>query len=185
MAVAVGSLGPVSPAAANFSGATGATGCNDLNKADNATHSFHNVDLSTAMVNATSWARTNNVDPTDINTTTDPSLDGLTDVVVRDRYYVDFCGHDWYRSSTNGGVVGLATCDDTNSADECEQHTVRYNNYFVDNTSLTNERGLACHEIGHTLGLAHRTSKSCMQQGYPKPLNNYSAHDAEHINNNY
>jgi predicted Zn-dependent protease len=47
---------------------------------------------------------------------------------------------------------------------------VRYSSDFVDNTSQSNERGLACHEIGHTLGLAHRKSTSCMQQNYPKPM---------------
>lgn len=177
-------LGPASPAnATNYSGTTGATGCTRLNEADNRTHYFHYADLTSTMANATYWARVNNVNPTDVNTAYDGTLDNLTDVVVRDRYYVDYCGYDWYHPST-GGVVGLATCGRLNSARECEQHTVRYSNYFEDNTSLSNERGLACHEIGHSLGLAHRNG-SCIQQGYPKPMNNYGTHDRNHLNANY
>lgn len=183
--VALTAFGPSVPASAtNYSGTTGATGCTNLNEADNRDHYFHYVDLTQTMKDATYWARVNNVNPTDVNTHYDSTLDRLTDVVVRDRYYVDYCGYDWWQVG-EGGVVGLATCDSTNSARECEKHTVRYSNRFVDNTSQSNERGLACHEIGHTLGLAHRTSTSCMQTGYPKPANNYSTHDRNHLNANY
>ncbi|NUT35544.1 MAG: hypothetical protein HOV79_21030 [Hamadaea sp.] len=178
-------LGPALPAnATNYSGTTGDTGCTGLNEADNGSHYFHYVDLSDHMTNATDWARTNNINPTDVNTYYDSTLDNLTDVVVRDQHYVDYCGKDWMQVPGDGGVVGAAFCDRLNSADECEQHTVRYNLNFTGGTSTDNRRGLACHEQGHALGLAHRDG-SCMEQGYPKPTLNYSSHDRDHLNGNY
>ncbi len=186
-ALACTALSPAWPAHAdNYSGATGSTGCDGgLNEADNATHTFHYVDLAEHNENATTWARANILNPTAVNTVYDSTLDDLTDVVVRDQRYDDYCGHDWMTPG-NSGVVGLASCDDDNSANECERHTVRYNINFTAGTTTANRRGLACHELGHTLGLAHRTSStSCMQQGYPKPALAYSTHDRDHLNDNY
>ncbi|WP_203906423.1 zinc-dependent metalloprotease family protein [Rhizocola hellebori] len=183
--LAITAFGPVAPANAdNYSGQTGDTGCTGLNEADNATHSFHYVDLTQHMTDATNWARTNNLNPTDINTTYDSTLDSLTDVVVRDVHYVDYCGYDWLQPG-GSGVVGLATCDSLSPSGQCEQHTVRYNLNFTESTPQSNERGLACHELGHTLGLQHTTGNTCMQTGYPKPVNDYSNHDRTHIANNY
>lgn len=49
------------------------------------------------------WARTNVVDPTDINTWND-SLSSYTDVVDLDRHYTgSFCGLAWYSSSNPFG----------------------------------------------------------------------------------
>jgi hypothetical protein len=183
--LAITAFGPSLPAQAdNYSGQTGDTGCTGLNEADNATHSFHYVDLAQISTAATNWARTNVLNPTAINTTYDSTLDNLTDVVVRDQHYVDYCGYDWLQPG-GSGVVGLATCDSQSPSGQCEQHTARYNLNFTQSTSTSNQRGLACHELGHTLGLEHRTSTSCMQQGYPKPVNDYSPHDKNHISNNY
>ena len=173
------------PASANnYSGQTGITGCTGLNEADNATHTFNYADLSAHMTSATNWARTNAVNPTDVNTSYDSTLDKLTDVVVRDRHYVDYCGNDWAQPG-RAGLVGLATCDRLTSSGKCEQHTVRFNLNFTESTSVSNQRSLACHEIGHTLGLAHTTAASCMKQGYPNPSTNYSDHDRAHLASNY
>lgn len=178
---------PSSGSATNFSGLTGATGCTALNMADNSGHSYWYEDLQSENVAATDWTRVNNMDPTDINTSRASSLSSLTDVVVRDRYYVDYCGYDWY-STSSGGIVGLVTCDSlVSGSSRCEQHSMRMSNTFTDNTTTTNVRGLACHENGHTIGLAHRAADapSCMHQGYPKNALAYDSHDRSHINTNY
>lgn len=43
---------------------------------------------------------------------------------------------------------------------------------------------LACHELGHTLGLLHRTmDTSCMKQGTTKANRWYDDHDKGHLRN--
>lgn len=180
-------LVPLSVArATNFSGITGATGCTALNQADNASHSYQYIDLSSYMDSATDYARANAIDPTDVNTVIDGTPDALTDVLVRDRYYDDYCGYNWWTASA-GGVIGLATCDSLSPTSRCEQHTVRYSNVWGDGASTSHRRWLSCHENGHSLGLTHRDAfDSCMT---PSPLPTivvlYSGHDIAHLNAAY
>jgi len=180
-------LVPLSVArATNFSGITGATGCTALNQADNASHSYQYIDLSSYMDSATDYARANAIDPTDVNTVIDGTPDALTDVLVRDRYYDDYCGYNWWTASA-GGVIGLATCDSLSPTSRCEPHTVRYSNVWGDGASTSHRRWLSCHENGHSLGLTHRDAfDSCMT---PSPLPTivvlYSGHDIAHLNAAY
>lgn len=167
----------------NYSGTTGVTGCTGVNEADNADHTFYYDDVTAAMDNATDWVRTNDLDPTDLYTSLVP-LTSVTDVVVYERDYTTYCDLPWYDPAQGEGVVGLATCVSLNVADECEKHSVRYEQEFTSATTVSNRRGLACHENGHAVGLLHR-SGSCMQQNYPKPMNDYSSHDISHIDANY
>lgn len=171
--------------ASNWSGASGVSGCGGVNRADNAAHYFWYADLSGHMTNAVDWARSNDIDPTDITTYDDGALDAQTDVVVRDDYYVDYCGVDWYTAEV-GGVIGLTTCDSVNAARECEKHTIRFSNTYTRYAETTERRGLACHENGHALGLLHSTANtSCMRSADPTPAQDYDAHDVAHINGNY
>ncbi len=159
-------------------------GCNDVAEADNATHNFQYVDLSAAMDSATDYIRVNIINPTPVNTSIDSTPDSHTDVIVRDRYYVDYCGQKW-AGDTTAGVVGLYVCDNIDyPAVNCDQATVRYSNYYVDDASQTDERKLACHENAHALGLEHRDG-GCVQDPAAEGGLYFSSHDRDHINDNY
>lgn len=173
-----------SPGAADNYDGFAAGGCNDVAEADNATHNFQYVDLSSAMDSATDYIRTDIINPTDVNTSIDPTPDSHTDVIVRDRYYVDYCGKDW-RGDSPGGVIGLYVCDDIDYPSvNCDQATVRYSSFYVDDASQTNERKLACHENAHALGLTHRDG-GCVQTPSAEGGLYFSTHDRSHINDNY
>jgi hypothetical protein len=133
------------------------------------------------------WSRINNLDPTDINTQMEGSATALTDVIAYDRYYGDYCGYAWFNGST--GLVGLTTCEGivSGSNPRCEQHGVRISNSFVDAAGTFQERQIACHENGHTLGLQHRPSSattSCMPDNMVGTAT-YDGHDQSIINANY
>ncbi len=149
--------------------------------ADGGTHYFHYVSLNSAVQDAVVWSRTYNYNPTDANTAYDSTLDSATDVVVRNQDYTTYCGYSWHSS---GGTWGLTTCNSL-SGFKCEQHTVRFDLSYFNVVSRSAERGLACHEIGHSLGLEHRdTETGCMERygTYPTYL---TTHDESHLNANY
>jgi len=131
-----------------------------------------------------SRVRTYVLDPTDVNTYSDANT-STTDVLVHDGYYSTLCGLTWFHPSTGSGVVGLAICGSLPGS-ACEQFRVYYNQYFTDIADLTDVRGLATHEAGHTLGLLHRTGNTAMQTGYPKPCLCFDPnHEVLHLNSNY
>ncbi len=151
--------------------------------ADGGTHWFHYVSLNSAVQSAVAWTRTYNYDPTDVNTGYDSTLDSATDVIVRNQDYTTYCGFTWH-TPTSPGTIGLATCDSLSGL-KCEQHTVRFDISYFNAANQSNERGLACHEIGHTLGLTHRDADNgCMKTNAPQ--NTYlTDHDKAHLNTYY
>ncbi|KRE60147.1 matrixin family metalloprotease [Nostocoides sp. Soil756] len=169
---------------ANFSGANGKTGCSGgspVNMADGGTHNFNYVSLNSAVQSAVAWSRTYNYDSTDVNTGYDSTLDPTTDVIVRNQDYTTYCGFSWHPGST----VGLTTCDSLSGGFKCESHTVRFDISYFNAANQSQERGLACHEIGHSLGLTHRDAETgCMETylTYPTYLTD---HDEAHLNANY
>src|SRR6266581_694312 len=65
----------------------------------------------------------------------------------------------------NYGPTGWAGLTEAhvNSSHHITAIRVRWNDYYVTSSF---RRTVACHELGHTLGLSHRTeSSSCMKQG--------------------
>jgi hypothetical protein len=149
-----------------YSWRTGAAslGCSGVdNSADSAAHGYwYNSELSSVMAQATSWARANAIDPTDITTFDVAALAFDTDVVVYDQNYTDWCGEAWHGA---GPVIGLTHCVSlaTNPANACEKAEVRYDESYTGGASTARRRNLACHENGHTLGLDHVvTNSSCM-----------------------
>lgn len=187
-------LGSLPTASADhYSGGTGQEGCGVLNAPQaNQDQNYYYDDLQAESSAAVTWNRVNNINPTQMNTALSSTYTSATDVWVGDRYYDDYCGVDWYRGPSDpdgNGAVGMGNCfrEVAGSGKRCDQHDLRLNNWFTDNTTTSNIRGLACHEGGHTLGLGHRPATangSCMPQGYPKPANAYDPHDRNGINQN-
>jgi hypothetical protein len=158
--------------------------------ADNASHTI-NFQGTTPdyIINMIEWARVNSLDPTAINTSIDTSLDTNTDVVVRNDDYTAWCGREW--GPPDGGIA-LVTCDYllTGSGGKCDRHTVFLLRWFMrGNLDQSERRRVACHELGHTVGLKHVTSgASCVTEDViPPPSGYYTTHDQNHLNdpNNY
>lgn len=175
----------------HYYGGTGQEGCSGANSPQlGKVQNYYYDDLEPESSSAVTWNRTENINPTQMDTTLNSSYSAsVTDVWVGDRNYVDYCGVDWYGgpSDPDGGAVGMGNCyrKVDGSGQRCDQHDLRLNNYFTKNTTVSNVRGLACHEGGHTLGLGHRSGENtCMPQGYPKPANQYDGHDRDSINKN-
>ncbi|MEO7422778.1 MAG: matrixin family metalloprotease [Ornithinibacter sp.] len=79
---------------------------------------------------------------------------------------------------------GLTTCNSL-SGSTCEQHTVRFDVSYFNAASQSNERGLACHEFGHSLGLTHRDTESGCMKMYGAHPTYLTVHDESHLNDDY
>lgn len=180
-ALALAVTGGVVAQASNWAGATGNTGCTTLNMADNGDHTYYYSDLTVAMSAAVTWTRFNNLNPTDMNSSGTTSPTSNTDVIVYDNNYTDYCGYTW--NGPGSGVVGLVQCVSTTSNSRCQKHEMRFDTSYTSGASTTNQRSLACHENGHTIGLAHYSS-GCMTQSISGSTT-YTQHDINHINAAY
>lgn len=132
------------------------------------------------MQTSHAWARDNQYNPTDLVAYTD-SADSLPDVRVWDEPY------------GNTGWAGIVECPTNNTGTSgshpnrtCRGQILRYNASAAATFDTEAERrSVACHEIGHTVGLRHTAvADSCMTNGilFPTALN---AHDIAHINGRY
>jgi hypothetical protein len=176
---------PGNASANNWAGATGNTGCTStLNMADNETHTVWYYDsLRADGRQATNRARNHDLDPTAINTIDATSDSSIIDAVIFSQYYTTFCGLDW-----SGGIAGFTMCVSTNSQDRCERHEIRYNELALDNLNDDRDQSLACHELGHSVGLKHRqvegaAGNGCMDNDHFYP--DYTDHDRSHLSDHY
>lgn len=168
--------------ASNFSGATSVTGCNSLNVADSDQHTVYLDDLTTPVANSVEWALTNAVDPTVVDSILVSTLTSSVDVRALDNDYSTYCGYNWHPGGSS--IIGLMKCETLSSGGDCQQATIRFDTSYTNSTTVYNRRALACHELGHTLGLEHRQSDdSCMPSNAPFPSNTYSSHDEQHLSN--
>ncbi|MFT3887357.1 MAG: hypothetical protein QM713_04235 [Arachnia sp.] len=183
-------LSPAIVSATNFSGATGSTDKCKVNMADNSLHTFWYESLTTASSSAVNWARTNIYNPTDIDTTNAAARTSSVDVIVHDAGYVGaWCGGVWYSNpGATNGWVGYVTCESL-YGNTCEQHYLFFDTDYMGPQSTTNERSLACHELGHTIGLLHRNNQTGVTGGcMPSSVNGLTRltdHDIAHITSNY
>lgn len=179
--------------AGNFSGASGRTSnclVNDpggVNMQDPNPHTFFYSALTPSVASHVDWARGTLFDPTSVDTTRLGSVGTLTDVVVYDEDYTVFCGRPWHpRPDVQRPTVGLAVCVSLASGNKCEKHEVRYDlSYWnvINNDGNARRRNLACHEIGHTVGLTHNGADGggCMPE-VNTTVDRLAEHDVAHIN---
>lgn len=177
---AVAAVGvPQSAHANNLVGTNYSTGCSGgVHRDDGGTHTFQYESTGVNVTSMENWTRTNVYDPTDLVTSF--YTGSSTDVIVRDQDYTTYCGYTWHGSG--GTVYGLYVCEAATGSGRCERSSIRYDLSYVNATTEANRRGLACHETGHSLGLAHyNTYSGCMETSGPY-FWNISEHDRSHIN---
>lgn len=167
------------PALATNFGSTscGGTPTNCISVDYNVYFKVYAVNLLVGTYNATVNSVNDDYQPTDLaaSMSTDPDN---TDVFVHDDYY----GYS---------VAGWAVCPV--GASQGGSHPDRWCigqevHYNLNATSYIEDAGsrayLACHELGHTIGLRHSSdSGSCMTVNTPDGSSVLTSHDVSHINN--
>ena len=78
-------------------------------------------------------------------------------------------------------LLGLVTCVSLTGS-RCQKHEMRFDTSYVGPGTSVQRRNIACHETGHTLGAAHRSSgATCMLSGTSSNETNDS-HDRGDLN---
>ena len=180
MLTLIATLGPSTVAATNF----GSSGCGPDPAiayciANNYTHAVYFDDLESLHATATTLSLANDFDPTDLvayETTTT-----AYDVIVSDG---NFGSNGWWGYTF---CPSTATTGGTNPNVWCRGQVLRYNTTYrtVAFSTPLQRAYMACHELGHTVGLRHTTdSGSCM---YPDLVTTgvLTGHDIAHINSKY
>lgn len=186
--------GTGSPASANFgSQACSGTPRNCPSLANNTSHSlrFVSIDDIPNIGIATQWALDSVYDPTDLQAYRNDA-DTEPDVYVHDGYL-------------NSGFVAYVDCPAPSAGSTsygsdpyrvCRGQRLYYDSYYYfyddEYDSQTSRRKVACHEIGHTVGLRHWNdyhsgAHSCMFNGATAAtVEGLASHDVvDHINAYY
>ncbi len=180
-------------AQANWAGESGEVGECDAtggNITDNKDVYFFYDDISQEYRDAITSVRTDLINPTALQSYY--ALDGLTaqtDVVLHDRFYTDFCEDFMPAPWTSNGfsnTMGMASCTALVASNgRCDQQHARISNYYLEAWGPSGDVGMTCHEVGHTLGLRHRSGTAyCMTTAIP-PGVAYTAHDQAHFAANW
>lgn len=112
------------------------------------------------------------------------NLDSQTDMSDN---YISLCTANtdivisWVGNATLGSsTLGDYTCLTKQPTGRCNQARVRLNSDLL--STASNKQKTACHEIGHSTGMAHGPSYGgCMVSGYSNTIV-YSAHHIAHVN---
>jgi hypothetical protein len=135
------------------------------------TYMFRNA-LTTRFSNAVEWVRQNQMNPTDLTTLYASSVSST---------YLNIVDNDY----GNTGWSGLYDCATGPNSGVCQRGDVIFNLWSGaapgGSYDDTEARSLACEEIGHAMGLAHRyTEAGCMAQQWSRTA--WTTHDRNHIN---
>lgn len=131
--------------------------------------------LTTTYANGVKDALANSFEPI-------PGWSTTTEIASTcDDYRYDICVYD--ANYGNNGMNGWTECagsiSGSHPSKQCSVVYVRINTYY----SPAAER-IACHEIGHAVGLQHTSSSSsCMKTG--GTASGLSTHDKQHLDDNY
>lgn len=167
VAVVIVVLTLVSPAPA---GATNDSGVRVPNGQDVGLY-YSNLDA--AFETAVQWVRANRINPTDVQTIRkSASAADMRLGLANYAWPPDQWGE--YQCVQGFSYLGVFICTDGR---------VRFHSNRA--WDATNRRDLACHELGHALGLAHRGDGACMQAVVPYGAANnpgYGTHNLGHLN---
>lgn len=173
-------------------------GYSTLNCTSLANNSYHSVkfnNLGNQIANLDDnmeWVINNVYDPTDLVAYRDES-DLYPDVVVADADFDDM------------GFIAWVVCDSENTGTGgsrsggtgwCRGQRLRYNSFYSGYYDTYQERRhVACHELGHTVGLTHPSGEHVSDNGTTCMGNNDQANythfllnsheESSHINSNY
>lgn len=138
--------------------------------------------LTSQVSTNVNWVKNNVIDPTDLSSTRYTNQTNCADSLGHDICVFD----EFYPPEVNW--YGAADCVGTQSGNDpnrtCSRSRVRIN--------LTNggqpTQPVVCHEMGHSVGLRHRTDvSSCLWNLGPPSSNSsvWDAHDKAHVNTKY
>ena len=188
----VAALGTAGEASANFGSiACAGTPRNCVSVANNYIHTLRFVQLDQifAIAESTNHSLVNHSDPTDLRAYRDDA-DPFPDVIVYDDDYGP------------NGLVAWAVCPPENSGTagthpyfSCRGQKIIFNSWYwfnaTDYDTVAGRIKIACHEIGHTVGLRHWNPQhsgaaSCMfNPAVNATIEGLSQHDRNHINAYY
>lgn len=159
-------------------GASGTT--NGVFIADGVNHIVLRIDLDEEYDSGVTLTLGFDYDTTDLNT---------------DTWEEDYCPDDWYHDVCvydgnyhDNGFWGWNACDDWTEGSHpnmiCHHNVTRFNHYYESEPNYDYQH-IACHELGHTVGLRHDWRTSSCMNGNGVYSNTLSSHDKNHINGYY
>lgn len=161
----------MSPASADQFGMCNATsGC----RADNFEHTYcYGGSLAgDGFQTAAGYGMSNLVAQTKFTKTYMSSCSSNTDVVFK-------------RDDSINAYADTLCMAFVSGTNKCNRARVRFNGKLLNalGQPMVNKKSTACHEVGHTGGLAHGTPSDCMTNVTPTTNVHYNAHHKSHLNN--